>query len=1202
MPLPAVSARRRLVLGVGVVGFLGLSGLGVWWVQNRQAVPLPGSPQYEAAWASWTTGLIALQTGDDKRAEAQLVSITHLLPNDAAGYANLGLFYLRHDQLAVATTNLGRAAALAPNNARIQSLLSLLASKQGDSTQTIKYLRRALELSPSNLKARYSLAQELERAGETNLPEVQKLLQQISDERPDNRLAALELARVAARRGDKATVQKAIARLSQGAATLPPEAQEQLRATQKAAASDTATQILFLTNLLNPLPAFIQNRLEIQGPSEAQQVGEPLEALLTLATPPSTAAAPDEKISFALQPSPTTSAGSSAQAMQRPDAIRAIYLEGGDAAAKAKPPLPSVIALSSVGLGLTNAATLPLGSLAGGKNTPDSLAVADWNNDFKPDLAIANSKGVRLFASLGNGQFRDVTAQTGLPPSILNGSYSGVWAFDVEADGDLDFVLGSAQGAPIVLRNNSDGTFSVTRPFAGVQGVRATVIGDFDSDAACDIAFLDAKGALRVFSNERSGNFRLLSISVPPSAALCVADTDHGGILDLVLWGLDGAIRRVRVQPNGKPPVEVLARGSAPQAGQARIFTGDFDLNGGTDILVSSPAKSQVFLSNESGAFAPLALSIPLFVQDVADVNGDGRLDLVGLDAQGRAATMLGAGTRPYHFCVLRPRSKGVLSGDGRLNSFGVGGSIEVRSGTLFQKQVISGPLVHFGIGPAKMVNAARLLWPNGAAQAEFDLQPDQSILAEQRLTGSCPFLWAWNGHEMAFVKDCNWNSPLGLKINAQDTAGVVSTEDWIKVRGDQLQPRNGILDLRLTADLWESHFFDLVSVLAVDHPANQGAWVDERFSIPPAPLQVQASGPLHSFKSARDDRGHDVTETVRDLDGKYLDVGRGQYQGVTRLHWVELDLSNAPANAPLWLIAEGWLHPTDSSINVALAQGKHEGPQSLSLQVADGHGGWRVARSNLGFPSGKNKAITLDMTHLFKPGEPRRLRLATNLEIYWDRLSWALKQKPSAFKIQRLKLSSAQLRYRGFSKIEARDASSPELPLGYVPGSVGQKWSDLIGFHTRWGDVRELVQKTADRYVIMNAGDEMLLRFKAPALPRAGWKRDYVFISDGWTKDGNLNTGLSKTLLPLPSHKTPMYPSKVARLQDDPVYKQHPGDWLRFHTRYVTPSQFNSALLPPQNAAVLPSFRASEGGVSKSVAPAQSSGQGSRVPVRAKS
>ena len=61
---------------------------------------------------------------------------------------------------------------------------------------------------------------------------------------------------------------------------------------------------------------------------------------------------------------------------------------------------------------------------------------------------------------------------------MLNARYTGAWAVDVEADGDLDIVLGSPDGVPVVLRNNGDGTFLDIRPFAGVSGVRQLAWAD----------------------------------------------------------------------------------------------------------------------------------------------------------------------------------------------------------------------------------------------------------------------------------------------------------------------------------------------------------------------------------------------------------------------------------------------------------------------------------------------------------------------------------------------------------------------------------------------------------------------------------------------------------------------------------------------------------------------------------------------------
>jgi hypothetical protein len=122
----------------------------------------------------------------------------------------------------------------------------------------------------------------------------------------------------------------------------------------------------------------------------------------------------------------------------------------------------------------------------------------------------------------------------------------------------------------------------------------------------------------------------------------------------------------------------------------------------------------------------------------------------------------------------------------------------------------------------------------------------------------------------------------------------------------------------------------------------------------------------------------------------------------------------------------------------------------------------------------------------------------------------------------------------------------------------VTQRWRDLSGYYTRFGDVRELLTNVDDRYVIMNAGDELRLQFPADAALPAGWTRDFVLIGDGWVKDGDYNTSFSKTVEPLPAHDLPAYDSPVrAELEDDPVYRRHASDWKTFHTRYVSPADF---------------------------------------------
>jgi len=602
----------------------------------------------------------------------------------------------------------------------------------------------------------------------------------------------------------------------------------------------------------------------------------------------------------------------------------------------------------------------------------------------------------------------------------------------------------------------------------------------------------------------------------------------------------------------------------------AHLVVADLDDNGAVDLVATRPDGAIVFLGNGPGQFIG-GPTVGADVRGAADLTGDGRLALIAI--AGGQPTVLGSqGTKTYGFQTLRPKAA-TATGDQRINSFGIGGSVEVRTGLHVQKRPIDGPIVHLGLGESKTADVIRIDWPNGVLQSEFDRPANTTIAASQRLKGSCPWLFAWNGREMAFVTDLIWRSPLGLRINAQATADVLTTEDWVRIRGDQLQPRDGHYELRVTAELWETHFFDLVSLAVVDHPAGTEVFVDERFAIPTPPLAPIVTGPVQPLAQAIDDRGHDITELVAARDDRHADfAGRGDHQGITRSHFVELTLPDgAPRTGPLWLVARGWVHPTDSSVNVAIAQGAHDAPQGLALEAAVGDGPFRPVQSGLGFPSGKDKTILLDLSTAFGPAGPgrapaasgaRRLRLRTNLEIFWDQIGWAVGRPDVAVKPRRLPMASADLHYRGFSVVSQRAPGSPERPT-YALAGTAPRWRDLEGYHTRFGDVRELLTAVDDRYVIMNAGDEFTLRFPAAAPPAAGFVRDFILIGDGWVKDGDYNTTFSRTVLPLPTHATGRYATPPRTLEDDPVYQRHRADWETFHTRYVAPDRLRGALMP---------------------------------------
>jgi tetratricopeptide (TPR) repeat protein len=1123
---------------------------------RREALPSPGSDTYEQAARAFYHGLAALEVGLLDDARQQFTNATMLVPREPASWANLGLAQLRLGELDGAAAPIERAVSLAPDNSDVVLLAARMETARGRLDEGVARLRRAVALDARGLRARFALAEELSRLNSADADqEARALLDELASRSPDNLAVQLERARLAGKLRDAQRLRESIDAIGRDTASWSAQAKAQFAVVQKVAADgnfdDAPRATTILRNVLAPVPAFSESLMAARTPAEL--IAEPFDRFLVLASPPATPAPADPSLAFVSEP----------------------LLSGEDVTAVAAFPLTTSGEPAIVG---ANATVLRVVSDRAGvafarepdprAPTRNSLASLDWNHDFRTDVVRSVGPIVELFLQNDDGTFAST------PRTLTGRDAVGIWAADVEMDGDLDLVLADNEGPPLVLRNNGDGTWREQQPFADVARVREFAWADLDGDADPDAVFVDASGGLHLYTNRQAGAFaQVADRGVPANvAAATVADIDADGALDVITLDPSGTVR-LTSRPTESWVTREVARwdglaGVSP--GSHRLLAADLDNNGALDLIASGGGQSRVWLAGVEHTLQALNSPPQGEVMSVFDLNADGFLDLVGVSG-GRAVRWLGMGTAGYHWKVIRPRAQ-QSAGDQRINSFGVGGEIQVRSGLLVQTQVLSGAPVHFGLGTHTAIDVARIVWPNGVAQAEFRGGVDDAIVAEQRLKGSCPWVFAWDGRRMSFVTDFLWRSPLGLRINAQDTAGVTQTEDWVKIAGEQLVPRDGAYDIRITAELWETHFFDHASLLVVDHPAETEVFVDERFSpAHPPSLAVSVMDSVTPVTRARDERGTDVTDLVARRDGRYLaSFARGAYQGIAKEHFVEFEVGDVrlppsrlalrrPGKADPTLVASGWIYPTDSSINVAIGQGGHVTPRGLSLEALRADGRWAVVAPNLGFPAGKNKTVLIDLRGV--PADATRLRLRTNLEIYWDMLAIA-ERSEAQVQTKRLQPSEAELAFRGYSQTISPRGEAPETPIYERVANTTQRWRDLVGYYTRFGNVNALLAGVDDRYVIMNAGDELRLRFAEQPLPPGGWRRDFVLIGDGWEKDGDYNTGYSQTVLPLPSHARPDYAGAPSlTLDEDPVYRRHRGDWEAYHTRFVTPRTFIKGL-----------------------------------------
>lgn len=285
------------------------------------------------------------------------------------------------------------------------------------------------------------------------------------------------------------------------------------------------------------------------------------------------------------------------------------------------------------------------GSVATGTG-PTGVAAGDFNNDGRPDVAVANSEddGVTIHLGDGNGSF-------GAPTAIATGNIAfNVVVGDLNGDANQDLVVANygnemamETGDISILLGNGDGTFTAAPTLTAENQPIATAIADFNGDGDNDLAICNYESmSISTFIGNGDGTFGApTNITVGPRPHdVIAADLNNDGRVDLAVanegFGLgggdastllgngDGTFGAPAFFPTGRNPrnadvVDVNGDGILD------MLTGNFT-TGNCSVLLGNGDGTLGL--NQEFDFGGVPLSII-----AGDFNGDGRPDVAAADS-----------------------------------------------------------------------------------------------------------------------------------------------------------------------------------------------------------------------------------------------------------------------------------------------------------------------------------------------------------------------------------------------------------------------------------------------------------------------------------------------------------------------------------------------------------------------------------------
>jgi tetratricopeptide (TPR) repeat protein len=776
----------------------------------------------------------------------------------------------------------------------------------------------------------------------------------------------------------------------------------------------------------------------------------------------------------------------------------------------------------------------------------------DLDNDGFDDVVVLGDQDSRVFKFYAHGQIRDATRAAG-----LEGLKAGAGLLaDLDFTGNLDLVVVQPGGAGLGLYRNLgnfyfDGNWSDAGLPKAFPGATQVMTEDWNNEGLPGVFIARADAPPVFFAKKRAAAFTAgnLTGAWPAGAVMVTGD-------------LDNDLRPEAVIATASA-IEIIGRDqsrrlSLPLHGFqiSGLLLADYDNDGWLDLFAYGSNGVRAWRNAGHAGFTDVTKELgldragPVDGMVAADFAGNGDIDLVTSSDAGLRFWRNDGGNRNLQ---LKLR----LAGN-RSNTSSLGVRVEVLAGNWRTSRTVRQIPLEIGVGQHRQLDALKVHWFDlSTAQVDVPVGRDMLTVTEPTLpTGSCPYLYAWDGQGFKFVTDILGAAPLGLPQNEKRYVPADSEE--LLALGDETKfpPRNGAYEIRITDELREALYLDEARLIAVDHPHGTVVYPTSKMHAAPPfpPHELWTLRPLATPRHAVRSDGLDVTAALARVDNQMVSpvhLRRPQLRGLAEPFSVTLDFGPLPVERPLVLALTGWLHFGGGMANIA---GSIDPTLPfpfpvLEAELADGT--WRKVDVDVGTPAGKTKTILVDLENKL-PAGTQRLRLSTAYEINWDCALLCEKAGAADTRDYNLQPGRTDLHWRGYSRYADLPPSLPLTPI-YPEVSPTPPWDRTpAGWFTRYGAVDDLVAQRDDRLVLLAGGDELALSFDAARLPppAPGMTRDFFLYVVGWDKDADFHVGEGWQLGPLPFQG-----------MDDQAYGHEPrpgridDSWIKaYNTRWIDP------------------------------------------------